>query len=575
MVAPAQFLTLHVTPHGDLVAAPEDGAPPIDAAAAERVGAAFAKGAGAGLLQLGASEVTTTLPAAIAFWRALAARYVTAVCHAPESAGWTAVDTPPAGELTDLATTAPPMTGLEYVNAEVLAGLWASLDTAFQDAFARSARPLQQFLHDRHPAWSVVGRVHFNLAEYKLDPETPFAFLATYTTSLSASGVAQHAPLGRALTEYAGAANQSRLLSLLVPLQRASQACDWLKAMVDNGDVFHPLHWTAADAYRLLQSVPQFEAAGLVVRLPASWKTGRPPRPRATATVGTKPPSGLGTSALLDFHMEVTLDGESLTRKELASLLSATDGLQFLRGRWVEVKREALQRMIDEFERVERLSRAQGVTFAEAMRLVSGARPGDGLAEREVTREWSEVATGAWLRDTLAGLRSPEGLARLDAGSRVQATMRPYQEIGVRWLHLLTSLGLGACLADDMGLGKTLQVLALVACRAIPAGQSAGGADVNRRPTLIVAPASLVANWTSEMARFTPALRVLVAHPSALSRADLPQSIPLRSRRSPTWSSRATARFCGCHGLPPRAGISSSWTRRRPSRIRPRGRLGP
>jgi hypothetical protein len=133
---------------------------------------------------------------------------VTAVCHAPDDAGRTGAGAPPAAELIDLAATAPPMTGLEYLNADVLAALWTMLDTAFGHAFAKSARPLQVFLHDLHPAWSVVGRVHFNLAEYKLDPETPFAFLATYTTSLSASGAAQHSPLGRALTEYAGAANR-------------------------------------------------------------------------------------------------------------------------------------------------------------------------------------------------------------------------------------------------------------------------------------------------------------------------------------------------------------------------------
>ena len=40
--------------------------------------------------------------------------------------------------------------------------------------------------------------------------------------------------------------------------------------------------------------------------------------------------------------------------------------------------------------------------------------------------------------------------------------LRPYQQTGVRWLHLLSQLGLGACLADDMGLGKTIQVLALL-----------------------------------------------------------------------------------------------------------------
>ena len=32
----------------------------------------------------------------------------------------------------------------------------------------------------------------------------------------------------------------------------------------------------------------------------------------------------------------------------------------------------------------------------------------------------------------------------------------------MRWLYLLSKLGLGGCLADDMGLGKTIQLLALL-----------------------------------------------------------------------------------------------------------------
>jgi hypothetical protein len=91
-----------------------------------------------------------------------------------------------------------------------------------------------------------VGRVHFNVAENRKDPDAPFAFLATYTTRLSAQAKAQHLPLGQALREYAGAANKERLLSLLVPVQRAAEACPWLKAMVDAGEIFHPLRWSPA-----------------------------------------------------------------------------------------------------------------------------------------------------------------------------------------------------------------------------------------------------------------------------------------------------------------------------------------
>ena len=63
-----------------------------------------------------------------------------------------------------------------------------------------------------------------------------FAFLATYTNRLSAHGKSQHLPLGQALREYAGAANKERLLSLLLPVQRAAERCAWLKRMVDAGE---------------------------------------------------------------------------------------------------------------------------------------------------------------------------------------------------------------------------------------------------------------------------------------------------------------------------------------------------
>jgi non-specific serine/threonine protein kinase len=115
---------------------------------------------------------------------------------------------------------------------------------------------------------------------------------------------------------------------------------------------------------------------------------------------------------------------------------------------------------------------------------------------------------GPWLADTLAALRRPERLARVDPGRSLQGTLRPYQQAGVEWLHLFTTLRLGACLADDMGLGKTIQVLSLLLVLKEQAGQT-------RKPSLLVAPASLLANWAGEIARFTPSLRAVVAHPSA------------------------------------------------------------
>ena len=128
------------------------------------------------------------------------------------------------------------------------------------------------------------------------------------------------------------------------------------------------------------------------------------------------------------------------------------------------------------------------------MRLLSGADARDGATTADEDREWSGAVAGPWLAGVLQALRGPESLARVDPGAALHGTLRPYQQVGVRWLHFLSSLGLGACLADDMGLGKTIQVLALLLVLDRERTARAGG---ERRPSLLVAPASLLANWAA------------------------------------------------------------------------------
>jgi non-specific serine/threonine protein kinase len=121
---------------------------------------------------------------------------------------------------------------------------------------------------------------------------------------------------------------------------------------------------------------------------------------------------------------------------------------------------------------------------------------------------WSQTVAGPWLAETLAALRHPDGLSRVDPGRSLAGTLRPYQQVGVQWLYLLAQLRLGACLADDMGLGKTIQILSLLLVLKNEAGDT-------RKPCLLVAPASLLANWAAEIARFAPSLKAIVVHPSA------------------------------------------------------------
>ncbi|MHB1730571.1 MAG: DEAD/DEAH box helicase [Leptospirillum sp.] len=498
--------TLRLTPKGHLQFAEEADAPPLPDALEERLAAAFSLGSGYGLLSLGAREVTTALPPVLAFWRDFAVLFVTALTAMQEDAE-IAVAVPDEPILKTLCSDIPPMTGSEYLSPETFVALWSAIEDAVKDELSSSGQSLQSFLKSKHAGWNLVGRVHFNLAENRKDPDCPFAFLATYTSRLSAHGKAQHLPLSKALAEFSGGKKNAQLLSLLLPVQKAAESCDWLARMVAEGEIYHPLRWQVPDAVRFLKDVPRLEAAGIVVRMPKIWSSDRPLRPRVSATVGTKSPTVLGMGALLDFSMEITLDGQRLTPEEVRSLLENGEGLQWMRGQWVEVDRERLENLIDRFEGIEKSVGEDGLPFGQAVRLLAGASLADPLPSADP--DWSEVVAGEWLADLFQKLRSPEGLSVATPGPALKASLRPYQQAGVRWLHLLVRMGLGACLADDMGLGKTIQVLALLLTLERP------------RPSLWVAPASLLANWQQEAQRFTPTLNCLVAHPSAMGQEEL------------------------------------------------------
>ena len=501
---------LQLTPRGHLCLVTLADAPTLPQPMRVALTEAFALTTGHGLLYLGAVQVGTVLPPTFGWWRDFSARFVTAVCANVEGVD-TAVSVPGEQLLSTLIADAPPMAGAEYLSVQVLTTIWDELGRALQIELAAAKSSLQDFLKSKHPAWNLVGRVHFNLAENRKDLDAPFAFLATYTSRLSSSGKAQHLPLSKALSEFSDGKSRSQLLSLLKPVQSAATLCPWLHDMVQAGDIYHPMRWSPAQAYQFLTDVPKLESAGVVVRVPLFWGAARPARPQVKAQVGGRQPSLLGQDALLDFSMEVTLDGEQLSKAEVQALLNGGDGLQLMRGRWVEVDRKRLSRMLDRFRSIEQSAEQAGLSFAQALRLVSGAALEEDIDPAD--QQWSQMVAGPWLEQTLQGLRKPEGLGKVRVGRELKANLRPYQEVGVQWLYLLNRLGLGACLADDMGLGKTIQVLALLLVLKRE--------QADARPSVLVAPASLLSNWEAEAKRFAPGLRLLIVHPSAMSGADL------------------------------------------------------
>jgi superfamily II DNA or RNA helicase len=537
-------VALVISPHGRLVIeeSDEQSDSPMADASVERLRKAFAAGSAAGLLHLGTAELQSELPPSFSFAREIARDYLTRLCHTPRPAeaspsqtaesGLAPIPAPPPEDLESRVLRAPPMKGLEYLTADVLAGWWSELDEHVRREIAAYPGLPQDWLREKNPLWRMVGRVTFHLAENKRDESYPFAFMATYASRLSSQGRAQHLPLGNALREYSGANNRDVLLSLLQPIHRATEKSALVKQWVDAGDIYQPMAWSPRDAYRFLKEIPALEESGIVVRVPDWWKAKHPPRPQVSVKVGDAARTKLGADALLDFSVSVTLDGERLTQQELEAILSASGGLVPLRGKWVEVDKEKLKEALTHWKKVEREASGGGISFFEGMRLLSGAAVGAGAAEvaPEAAREWTGIVPGEWLNQTLTELRDPSSLGTA-APKELRASLRPYQQTGVNWLRFMTRLGLGACLADDMGLGKTIQVIALLLHLKAGASPSRdrdrldespskkGGATSN--PSLLVAPASLLANWKSEIDRFAPSLSVITAHPSEMAMDDL------------------------------------------------------
>jgi non-specific serine/threonine protein kinase len=513
-------IELAVTPAGRVVAVEfeqersdlAESDAPAERRLEKKIAGQFASGQAEGLFALATERMDRVPNPSFAYWRDFAARFLTELCHTPETAGTVIEEIPPptSAELMTMVLSVPPIKGAEYLTVGVLSDIWADLDAWVRGQVAACRDGLGGFLKDRAALWHQVGRVCFHLAENRRDPDYPFAFLATYAPRLTAGARVQYQPLSKALREYAGAKDKKTLIKLLSPVQLAAERSELAKELVESGDLYQPLAWTPREAYRFLKQVPVLEESGVLVRMPDWWK--KRPRPRVGVTIGDKKQNKFDATAMLDFRVQLALGDQELTQDEWRELMESEEGLVLLKGQWVEVDHQRLAEALDHWKQVERQA-SDGLSFVEGMRLLAGAPmdlSDDAGDDRQ--REWSFVHAGQWLGRLLDDLRSPECMPQITLGADLNATLRKYQETGVGWLWFLSRLGLGACLADDMGLGKTIQVLALLV-----ALQKQG----RPKPSLLVVPASLLANWKTEMQRFTPSLRGRFIHPSETPKDEL------------------------------------------------------
>jgi superfamily II DNA or RNA helicase len=462
---------------------------------------------GALLCLLAAGLHTAELDPPLRWLREWARQFFTRLCQTKDAAS---VSVPSVEERVAFMAASPPFAGVEYLTPEVLERWWLGLADHITQA---ATNGIEAWLREECPAWHVVGRVTFHLAENKTDTQRPFAFLATFTEKLSAIGQPQHLPLARALQLYSGQKDQTALNALLEPVRMAAEKSKLLREWLEKRRLFQPMAMSPQEAFRVLRETAVFQESGIVMKLPDWWRSGKGPRPAVSVTIDAPKKTSLHAGTLLSFKMAASLEGEPLTDAEWEKLLSADTGLVSLRGKWIEVDGAQLQQVMEHWKKVQNATGEGGIGFLDGMRLLAGFDPRQLAAEEESTEmvhDWSDIVAGKNLAQLLDQMRDP---AEAAPPPNLHATMRPYQLKGFAWLQFMTRLGLGACLADDMGLGKTIQVIALLLAKKADKGV--------RAPGLLVVPASLVGNWKAEVAKFAPDLKLFIAHPSQTSREQL------------------------------------------------------
>ena len=469
------------------------------------------------LFRLGFCNRRIPLAPSLSYWRDFSTNFIHKLTLAPEiEARRGAIRLELTGEEIALfLEQAPAMAGGEYLDNEVLQARWEGLHDIFSRQIDAFDGPVAAFVKQYRPDIHLVGRIYFHLVENR-NSEAPFAFLATYATRLDKAGESRHLPLKYALEEYQD--DHAKLLELLVTVQEAARQSELVNDLLESGELFYPLAWSAGEAFTFLREIPLYEEAGILCRIPNWWK-GQAANIRLSLRIGEQAPATVGMAALLDFRPRLMIGDTEISADEARRLLAESEGLAFIKNKWIAVDPEKLRQTLAAYEKAGELSAAEGIGMLEAMRL---ALHPDRVAGGEPETLDGGVSHGAWLQEVLEKLHRPETIAPVRTTKTFKARLRGYQQQGLQWLHYLHRLRLGACLADDMGLGKTVQVLAFLNLLQAEKSKNPGQA----RASLLIIPASLLSNWINEIEAFSPGLAYFAAHPDLHKPGRVPEPGP-------------------------------------------------
>lgn len=400
-------------------------------------------------------------------------------------------------EIELLLEKAPFLIGDEYLNNSWIRIFWKNINNSFCEMIRLYNGTVKEFFETYNPNIYLVGRIFLHLVENKNDGY-PFIFLATYSAYITENNNVKYLPLKNALVEYEK--DIDKLNELLQPIKNVSDKSQLILKLIDTGNIFRSIDLSAEEAYTFLKEIPIYEQFGITCRIPKWWKN-KSDSLKMAITVGENLTKRINFDAIVDFDANLYLGEEKIEADEIKKLLSETEGLAFIKGKWVEVDHKKLERTLKAYEKAQKILNVNDLTMIEAMRFQLNAEKILNISSEMCE---IEVTNGEWISSVVTKLNNKSGIEKINCGSGFYGILRPYQEKGLDWLYYMKELGLGACLADDMGLGKTIQVLALLNyCK-----------DKKKEKSLIVVPVSLIGNWINEIDKNVPFLKYCVLHAS-------------------------------------------------------------
>jgi SNF2 family DNA or RNA helicase len=257
-----------------------------------------------------------------------------------------------------------------------------------------------------------------------------------------------------------------------------------------------------AEAFQFLQdSAWVLESAGYKVIIPAWWtpqghqraKVRLRAKGKSLSSAQEKSKSYFSYDNLVQYQYDLSIGGKQVSEKEWLELVHAKSPLVKFRGQWMHLDQDKMQQMLEFWKKHQKEN--PEISLIDFMRLTA-----EGNEDLEV-----EFDRGQTLAEMLDKLHDKSRLEAISDPVHLQGTLREYQKRGVSWLSYLEQLGLNGCLADDMGLGKTVQVIARLV-------QEHEQAAMPLKPTLLIAPTSVVGNWRKEIEKFAPHLCSIVHH---------------------------------------------------------------